>query len=125
MTLVEALVVVGIVGVSVMAMGTITVGVARTRARVEQDVVGGYVLDGFLEEAVRARPGQTPTVPSTRLVRLKWVQLWTPEADRAGVRAGPLVERRVTPDGVGVSVRFNGPFPRELSASVHHAEVPR
>lgn len=117
MSLAEALVVVVLVGVTVSAMGGLTAGAVRARVSLEQDVVGRYALEGFLEEAARARPGVTPFAP-LRLGRLRWVRRWVPLAERRGARAGPWLERRVTPDRVELTVRFDGALPRAMSGAV-------
>lgn len=123
MSLAEALVVVGLVGLGVVAMGTVTSGAMRARAGVEQDVVGGYALDGFLEEAA-ARPGRAPPAfAPLRLGRLRWVRRWVPPGERRGELAGPLVERHVGTSQRGgarveVRVRFDGVAPRELTGAV-------
>ena len=118
MTLIEALVVVGLVGLGVAAMGGVVGGAVRTRVRAEQDVVGGYALDGFLEEAA-ARPGKAPPeFAPMRLGRFRWVRRWLAAASAPG----PLVERHVTHGARGamtrVRVRFDGSAARELAGQI-------
>ena len=118
MSLVEALVVVGVVGLVVGAMGALTAGAVRARVGVEQDVVGGYALDGFLEEA-GARAGRAPPAfAPLRVGRLRWVRRWVDLGERRGERAGPWIERRTEAGGVEMRVRFDGAVPREMRGGV-------
>ena len=108
MSLTEALLCTVLAALAIVAMGSLGGAAARARLKLDQDLVGGYAVDGFLEEA--ARTPDPPAIRATRLDRFRWVERWVrPEAP------GPTLERRTAHGSTRVVVRFRGAAPRELA----------